>query len=49
MRPLNDEIMLQVDEKKQPKIEKFKSLKMYNIINFGTIPYKMTAWGNINP
>ena len=50
MRPLNDENKLQVDEKNRKKTEKFKkSLKMYNIINFETIGYKMTASGNINP
>ena len=36
--------------KKTKKTDKFKiSLKMYNIINFETIRYKMTALGNINP
>ena len=36
--------------KKKTKTEKFKkSLKIYNIINFETIRYKMTASGNINP
>ena len=49
IRSLNDENKLQVDEKKT-KTEKFKkSLKMYNIINFQAIRYKMTASGNINP
>ena len=36
--------------KKTTKIEKFKkSLKMYIIINFETIRYKMTASASINP
>ena len=49
MRPLIDENRLQVDEK-TTKSEKFKnSLKKFNIINFETILYKMTASGNINP
>ena len=43
MGPLNDENKLQVDEKNN-KNEKFeKSLKMYNIINFQTIRYRLTA------
>ena len=44
MGPLNDENKLQVDERtKTEKVE--KSLKMYNIINFMTIRYKLTALG----
>ena len=50
IRPLNDENKLQVDEKKSTKIEMLKkSVKLYNIINFETIRYKITASGNIDP
>ena len=46
MVPLNDENKLQVDEKhkKTEKIEKsFRILKMYKIICFETIRYKLNA------
>ena len=51
MVPLNDENKLQVDEKhkKTEKIEKsFRILKMYKIICFDTIRYKLNASENIN-
>ena len=47
MGPLNDENELQGDEKNKNENEKsLLSLKMYNIINFKTIRYKLTASRN---
>ena len=50
MVPFNDENKLQVGEKNNEnwKTENsFQILKMQNIINFITIPYKLTALGKI--
>ena len=47
MGPLNDENRFQLDEKKTTKTEKIeKPLKMFNIINFRTICYKLASSGN---
>ena len=43
MGPLKDENKLQVDEKNNKNWKFKKSLKMYDITNFKTIRYKMTA------
>ena len=43
MGPLNDENNLQFDEKNKKNKKFGKSSKKYNIINFKTIRYKLTA------
>ena len=46
MGPLNDENKLKLTKiRKTEKIE--KSLKIYNVINFNAIRYKLTASGNV--
>ena len=44
---LDDENKLQVDEKEQQNPKNLKFLKMYNITNFKTLCYELTASGNI--
>ena len=47
MGPHKDENKLHVDEKNNKIRKIIKTLTMYNIINFNTIRYKLTAPGNI--